>query len=99
MKSKKRGLDATINALTIRVKRGDWEIFKSTVPRSITLNEAIVKLIHKEIQENSRPATDQEIELFFNRKRGRPENRYTVNDKLIMKGGKKCSEKRQKKTH
>jgi hypothetical protein len=98
MKSKKRGLDATINALTIQIKRGEWEIFKSTVPRSMTLNEAVVQLIRKEINKNSRPANDEEIELSLHPKRGRPENRYSAID-IDMKGGKKCLEKNQKKTH
>jgi len=74
-----KDLDEEINAITIKIKRGSWEFFKSITPRNITLNQAVVSLIHKEIDKNSRPATDEEIKKFNKpKKRGRPENKYEV---------------------
>lgn len=79
MGNNKQDLDEEINAITIKIKRGSWEFFKSTIPRNITLNQAVVNLINQEIQKNSRPATDKEVKEFFGKKKkGRPENRYEV---------------------
>lgn len=80
MGNNKKDLDEEINAITIKIKRGSWEFFKSITPRNITLNQAVVNLINQEIGKNSRPAIDKEIKVFVKpKKRGRPENRYTVN--------------------
>lgn len=55
--------------------------FKNTIPRNITLNQAVVNLINQELQKNSRPLTDEEIEEDNElKKKGRPENRYEVNN-------------------
>ena len=80
MGNNKQNLDEEINAITLKIKRGTWELFKAIIPRNITLNQAVVSLIHKEIDKNSRPATDEEIKEFNKpKKKGRPENRYEVN--------------------
>ena len=64
-----------------KTTRGTWELFKAIIPRNITLNQAVVSLIHKEIDKNSRPATDEEIKKFKKpKKKGRPKNRYEVNN-------------------
>jgi hypothetical protein len=39
--------DKEISAITVKIKKSDWENFKSTVPRSLTLNEAVVELINQ----------------------------------------------------
>lgn len=75
----KKDYNEEIKPLTLKIKRGTWEIFKSMTPRTKTLNETIVQLIHKEIQANSRPATEEEIdEELKPKKRGRPENKYFI---------------------
>ncbi len=79
--NKRQDLDKEINAITIKIKRGSWEIFKAMTPRNITLNQAVVQLINKEIDKNSRPATEEEqAEFFSKKKKGRPENRYEVTE-------------------
>jgi len=59
MGNNKQNLHEEINAITLKIKRGTWELFKAIIPRNITLNQAVVSLIHKEIDKNSRPATDE----------------------------------------
>lgn len=75
---KNKNLDKEINAITIKIKRGTWELFKSVTPSNITLNQAVVNLINKKVQENTKDATDEEIDQFFKKKKGRPENKYQV---------------------
>lgn len=48
MGNNKQDLDEEINAITIKIKRGSWEFFKSITPRNITLNQAVVNLINRE---------------------------------------------------
>ncbi len=58
--------DKTIIApITLKMKKGTWEIFKDFTPRNIKLNDAVVKLIQKYILENTEEATQEEIEKFF----------------------------------
>jgi len=40
-----------IKPITLEIDKSLWESFKEIVPRTITLNEAIVQLIEKEVQE------------------------------------------------
>ena len=63
-----KDLDEEINAITIKIKRGSWEFFKSITPRNITLNQAVVNLIKREINK----------EFFRKKKKERPENRYEI---------------------
>jgi hypothetical protein len=42
-----------INAITLRINKDTWELFKSIIPRTITLNKAIINLIEKEIKRKS----------------------------------------------
>ncbi len=37
--------------LTLRIERGLWERYKKTVPRRITLNDAVVRLIRNKLKE------------------------------------------------
>lgn len=79
MGNNKKDLNKEINAITIKIKRGTWELFKNIIPRNKTLNQAVVELIYREIDKNSRPATNEEIKEFFNKKKGRPPYKYTIN--------------------
>ncbi len=36
----------------IKIEKELWDKFKNKIPRSITLNEAIINLIKKEVEEN-----------------------------------------------
>jgi len=40
-----------IKPITLEIDKALWESFKEIVPRTITLNEALVQLIEKEVQE------------------------------------------------
>lgn len=52
--------DKVVSPITLEMKKGTWEIFKSLVPRKQKLNDAVVGLIHKYIQENTEEVTDEE---------------------------------------
>ena len=40
----------TIKPITIKIEEKLWVDFKNKIPRTITLNEAIVSLIEKEVK-------------------------------------------------
>jgi len=41
-----------VNPLTLSIEKEAWEKFKLITPRTITLNDAVVNLIKKEVEEN-----------------------------------------------
>jgi len=43
-------MDEKINPLTLEIEKELWEKFKAIVPRTITLNQAVVNLIKKELE-------------------------------------------------
>ena len=53
--------DNEISPITLTIKKGTWEIFKSITPRNKKLNDAVVELIHKYISENTETLTDEDI--------------------------------------
>jgi hypothetical protein len=57
MDNNKKDLDEEISAITLKIKRGIWEWFKSITPRNITLNQAVVSLINKELNKDFEPLT------------------------------------------
>lgn len=42
-----------IKPLTLEIDKKTWDKFKEKIPRTITLNEAVVKLIEKEVKNGS----------------------------------------------
>jgi len=40
----------TIKPITLEIEKKIWESFKLIIPRTITLNDAVVELIKKEIK-------------------------------------------------
>ena len=40
-----------IKPITLEIEKGVWERFKETVPRTTTLNDALVELIKKEVDD------------------------------------------------
>lgn len=60
-----RGLDEIISPLTLKIKKGSWELFKNLTPRNKKLNDAVVGLIEKHIYDNSKDASDEEVEKWF----------------------------------
>ena len=69
--------DNEISPITLTMKKGTWEVFKSLIPRNTKLNDAVVDLIHQYINENTDKATDEEIKQwtkdqeFYNKKRNK----------------------------
>lgn len=57
--------DTIITPITLKMKKGTWEIFKELTPRKKKLNDAVVDLIHKFIMENSEEATQEELKKFL----------------------------------
>jgi uncharacterized membrane protein YgaE (UPF0421/DUF939 family) len=58
--------DKLISPITLKnIKKGTWEIFKSLVPRKENLNDKIISLIEKFIQENSEELTSKEINKWY----------------------------------
>ena len=53
--------DNIISPITLTMKKGTWETFKSLTNRNKKLNDAVVDLINKFISENTENATDEEI--------------------------------------
>ena len=53
--------DNLISPITLNMKKGTWEVFKSLTPRNKKLNDSVVDLINKFINENTDIATDEEI--------------------------------------
>ena len=39
-----------IKPITLEIEKEIWDIFKESIPRTITLNDAIVDLIEKEVK-------------------------------------------------
>lgn len=66
--------DNLVSPITLNMKKGTWEIFKTLVPRDKKLNDAVTELIEKHIVENTEDATDEEInqwkkdQEFYNKK-------------------------------
>lgn len=44
----------TIKPITIEIEKELWEQFKEKVPRTIKLNDAVVELIKKEVDNNGK---------------------------------------------
>lgn len=69
--------DNEISPITLTMKKGTWEVFKSLTPRNTKLNDAVVKLIHQYINDNTDNATDEEIKQwikdqeFYDKKRNK----------------------------
>ena len=61
MRYNKKQLKQVISAMTIKIPRGDWELYKQLVPRGITLNESVVELIRKYIGENTRDLKKRDL--------------------------------------
>ena len=40
----------TIKPITLEIEKKTWDSFKLIIPRTITLNDAVVELIEKEIK-------------------------------------------------
>lgn len=57
--------DKIVSPITLEMKKGTWEVFKSLIPRKTKLNDAVVNLIHKFIHENTEEATDEEITQWY----------------------------------
>lgn len=56
------GYDKIISPITLKMKKGTWEIFKSITPRNIKLNEAILQIIHKKIVEETEDVHPDDLE-------------------------------------
>jgi len=55
------GWDKIISPITLKMKKGTWEVFKSLTSRNTKLNEAVLQLIHKFINENTEKSIDKEV--------------------------------------
>ena len=51
-----------IKPITLKMKKGTWEVFKSITPRSTKLNEAILQLIHDKIVKETEPVHPKDLE-------------------------------------
>ena len=54
--------DKIIKPITLKMKKGTWEVFKSITPRNIKLNEAILQLIHENIVKETEPVHPDDLE-------------------------------------
>ena len=52
--------DNIISPITLKMKKGTWEIFKEITPRNIKLNDAVLQLIWNKIGKNSEPVSNEE---------------------------------------
>lgn len=60
------GWDKEIVApITLKMSKGLWETFKGCIPRTKTLNDAVVELINQKVNESYEPATEEEVEVFM----------------------------------
>ncbi len=57
--------DKTISPITLRIKKGAWEIFKNIIPRSINLKDAVPQLIYDRISKEIEEASDEEIKKWM----------------------------------
>ncbi len=57
--------DQMVSPITLEIKKGTWEIFKSLTPRKTKLNDAVVQLINNFIGENTEVADDEEIDKWM----------------------------------
>jgi len=73
--------DKIISPITLTMKKGTWEIFKSLIPRNKKLNDAVVDLIHKIISENTEEATDKEIKQWIKDQEYYEKKEGKINDK------------------
>jgi len=55
------GWDKVVAPITLKMKKGEWEIFKEITPRNIKLNEAVMQLIRKKIVEESEEVSEEDI--------------------------------------
>lgn len=51
--------------ITLKMSKGLWETFKGCIPRTKTLNDAVVDLIQQEVFEAYEPASQEEFEKFM----------------------------------
>ncbi len=56
------GMDEMCKPITLKMKKGTWEVFKQITPRGIKLNDAIMQLIHEKIVKETEEMTSGELD-------------------------------------
>lgn len=54
-----------IKPLTLWINKKLWDEFKKTVPRDITLNDAVVLLIKKELNNETKTRSSEEVVDYY----------------------------------
>ncbi len=57
-----RGFDKIISPITLKMKKGTWEVYKNITPRNIKLNESIIQLIHEKIVKETEEVHPEDLD-------------------------------------